>query len=200
MSIKPDIWIKAQCRSTFSYERLIEPFLDHSVKEGRDGWCNVASYGLSSYGYDIRCDYELKIFDIVNRSDIDFKKLDESRFINGELYVDKYVGKYFIIPPNSFALASSIEYLRIPRNVVGLMTVKSSYARCGIISPPTVLEAGWHGKVTIEISNTTPLPARVYAGEGISQILFFESSQECQVSYDDRGGKYQGQSGITMPK
>ena len=187
MSIKPDIWIARMVRE----KEMIDPFEAEQVREG------VISYGLSSYGYDIRVADEFKIFTNVNTTIVDPKNFDPLSFVD-------FQGDICTIPPNSFALARSIEYMWMPRNVTGLMTVKSSYARCGIVSPPTVLEAGWEGHITIEISNTTPLPARIYANEGIAQVLFFASDDVCRVSYAERaggrGGKYQGQIGITVAR
>lgn len=187
--IKPDAWIE---RMVQEY-RMIEPFADTLVRG------TVISHGVSSYGYDLTAADEFKIFLNVNAVVIDPKKFDERSFVEARLHEDES-GRYCIVPPNSFALARTIEYMRMPPNVTGLMTVKSTYARCGIVSPPTVLEAGWEGHITIEISNTTPLPARIYANEGIAQVLFFESDEPCRTSYADRKGKYQGQTGITLPK
>ena len=181
MTIKADVWIEAMAR-----KGMIEPFEPAIKREG------VISYGLSSYGYDIRVADEFKIFTNVNSVVVDPKRFDENSFVT-------FRGDVCIAPPNSFILARSLEYVRMPRNVTGLMETKSTYARCGVISPPTVLEAGWEGHITIEISNTTPLPARIYANEGIAQVLFFESDEACLVSYAERKGKYQGQLGITLP-
>jgi dCTP deaminase len=167
--------------------KMIEPFEDGLVREG------VISFGLSSYGYDIRVADEFKIFTNVNSTFVDPKHFDENSFV-------EFQGKICTIPPNSFALARSIEYMRMPRNVTGIVLGKSTYARCGIVTNFTPLEAGWEGHITIEISNTTPLPARIYANEGIAQVLFFASDEACRVSYADRKGKYQGQKGITLPK
>lgn len=176
-----------------SIHKMIEPFTAEQVKQG------VVSYGVSSYGYDVTAANEFKIFTNVNAIVIDPKRFDANSFIEGTLERDTS-GAFIIAPPNSFVLARTLEYIRMPRDVVGLMTVKSTYARCGIVSPPTVLEPGWEGHITIEISNTTPLPARIYANEGIAQVLFFQSDEPCQISYADRKGKYQGQTGITLPK
>jgi dCTP deaminase len=151
------------------------------------------SYGVSSYGYDIRVADEFKIFTNINSTTVDPKKFDPKSFIN-------FKGKVCIIPPNSFALGRSVEYFRIPRNVMTLCLGKSTYARCGIITNVTPFEPEWEGFVTIEISNTTPLPAKIYANEGIAQVLFFESDELCEVSYADKKGKYQAQTGITLPK
>jgi dCTP deaminase len=189
MSIKPDSWIEKMAIE----HGMIEPFIPQQIKEG------TVSYGLSSYGYDVIAANEFKIFTNVNTVVIDPKAFDANSFLEGTLQTD-HNGSYIIVPPNSFVLARTVEYMRIPRDVVGLMTVKSTYARCGIVSPPTVLEPEWEGHITIEISNTTPLPARIYANEGIAQILFFQSDEPCRTSYADRKGKYQGQRGITLPK
>lgn len=170
---------------------MITPYLSEAVRGG------VISYGPSSYGYDIRMADEFKIFTNVNTVVVDPKNFDDNSFV-------EFQGEICTIPPNSFALAHSIEYMRMPRNVTGILLGKSTYARCGIVTNFTPLEAGWEGHITIEISNTTPLPARIYANEGIAQVLFFASDEVCRVSYADRaagsGGKYQGQIGITLPK
>ena len=185
MSIKSDVWIEKMAQE----HGMIEPFETGQVREG------VISYGLSSYGYDIRVADDFKIFTNVNTTVVDPKKFDPNSFV-------EFQGTICTIPPNSFVLARSIEYMRMPRNVTGLVLGKSTYARCGIVTNFTPLEAGWKGHITIEISNTTPLPARIYANEGIAQILFFASDEACRVSYADRaggkGGKYQGQTGITL--
>ncbi len=183
MSIKPDVWIERMAQQV----KMIEPFESGQVRQG------VISYGLSSYGYDIRVADEFKIFHNVNTTVVDPKNFDDASFV-------EFGGQICTIPPNSFALARSIEYLRMPRNVTGLVLGKSTYARCGIVTNFTPLEAGWEGHITIEISNTTPLPARIYANEGIAQVLFFAGDEPCRVSYADRKGKYQGQRGITLPK
>lgn len=183
MTIKADIWIGRMAKEY----KMIDPFEPEQVRAG------VISYGLSSYGYDIRVADEWKIFTNVNSTVVDPKNLDTQAFI-------EFQGEICTIPPNSFALARSIEYMRMPRNVTGIVLGKSTYARCGIITNFTPLEAAWEGHITIEISNTTPLPARIYANEGIAQILFFESDEDCRVSYADRAGKYQGQQGITLPR
>jgi dCTP deaminase len=183
MSIKPDVWIENMARQN----RLIDPFETGLVRQ------DVISYGLSSYGYDIRVSDEFKIFHNVNSTVVDPKDFDDRSFV-------EFQGQICTIPPNSFALARSVEYMRMPRNVTGLVLGKSTYARCGIVTNFTPLEAGWEGHITIEISNTTPLPARIYANEGIAQVLFFEADEDCRVSYADRKGKYQGQTGITLPK
>ena len=183
MSIKADRWIEQMARE----EQMIEPFETGLIREG------VISYGLSSYGYDIRVADEFKIFHNVNSTVVDPKNFDANSFV-------EFTGGICTIPPNSFALARSIEYIRMPRDVTGVVLGKSTYARCGIVTNFTPLEAGWEGHITIEISNTTPLPARIYANEGIAQVLFFQSDEICRVSYADRRGKYQGQTGITLPK
>ena len=185
MSIRPDRWIREMCRT----HKMIEPFEESQVREG------VISYGVSSYGYDMRVANEFKIFTNVNNAIVDPKAFDEKSFVNFE-------GEVCIVPPNSFALARSVEYFRIPRNVFTLCVGKSTYARCGIITNVTPFEPEWEGYVTLEISNTTPLPARVYANEGIAQVIFFEAGPEdvCEVSYADRKGKYQGQVGVTTPR
>jgi len=167
--------------------QMIEPFHENQVKTG------VISYGVSSYGYDIRVSDEFKIFTNVNNSMVDPKNFDSKSFVD-------FKGDMCIVPPNSFALARTLEYLRIPRNVLVVTLGKSTYARCGIIINVTPLEPEWEGHVTLEISNTTPLPAKIYANEGIAQLLFYESDEPCAISYKDRKGKYQGQRGITLPK
>jgi len=183
MSIKPDTWIEKMAQE----QGMIEPFVPRLAREG------VISYGLSSYGYDIRVADEFKIFTNVNSTVVDPKAFDDASFV-------EFQGAVCTIPPNSFALARSVEYIRMPRNVTGVVLGKSTYARCGIVTNFTPREAGWEGHITIEISNTTPLPARIYANEGIAQVLFFESDTPCRTSYADRKGKYQGQRGITLPK
>jgi dCTP deaminase len=166
---------------------MIEPFEDHLVRDG------VISYGLSSMGYDIRVSDEFKIFTNINTTVVDPKHFDPRSFID-------VTAESCIIPPNSFALGRSLEYLRIPRKVMGICIGKSTYARCGIVVNITPLECQWEGHLTIEISNTTPLPAKIYSNEGIAQVIFIESEQVCEVSYADRGGKYQYQRGITIPR
>jgi dCTP deaminase len=170
---------------------LIEPFEPGQVKKaGDDG---LISYGTSSYGYDVRCADEFKIFTNINSTIVDPKKFDERSFVD-------YRGEVCIIPPNSFALARTVEYFRIPRSVLVICLGKSTYARCGIIVNVTPLEPEWEGHVTLEFSNTTPLPAKIYANEGVAQVIFLESDEPCETSYRDRGGKYQGQKGVTLPK
>lgn len=166
---------------------MIDPFVDEQVREG------VVSYGLSSYGYDIRVSDEFKIFTNVHTATVDPKHFDPRSFVD-------WSGSECVVPPNSFALARSVEYFRIPRNVLTVCVGKSTYARCGIIVNVTPFEPEWEGNVTLEISNTTPLPAKIYANEGIAQVLFFESDEACQVSYADKQGKYQAQRGVTLPR
>ncbi|KOR31915.1 deoxycytidine triphosphate deaminase [Achromatium sp. WMS3] len=187
MSIKSDRWIR---HMTTSYA-MINPFEAIQVREYQDH--KVVSYGVSSYGYDIRCADEFKIFTNVNSTIIDPKAFDHKSFVD-------FKGDVCLIPPNSFALTRSLEHFRIPRNVLAICLGKSTYARCGIIVNVTPLEPEWEGYVTIEISNTSPLPAKIYANEGIAQLLFFESDEVCEHSYHDRQGKYQGQVGITLPR
>jgi dCTP deaminase len=183
MSIRPDSWIRRMARE----HGMIEPFEDAQVRRG------TISYGLSSYGYDMRVADEFKIFTNVNSAIVDPKAFDDRSFV-------PFQGDVCIVPPNSFALARSVEYFRIPRNVMTLCVGKSTYARCGIITNVTPFEPEWEGFVTLEISNTTPLPARIYANEGIAQVIFFESPDPPEVSYKDRKGKYQGQTGVTTPR
>ena len=182
-SIKADRWIKQMALE----HRMIEPFEDRQVRAG------VISYGLSSYGYDIRVADEFKIFTNINSTVVDPKSFDARNFV--DLTAD-----VCIIPPNSFALAKTVEYFRIPRDVLTVCVGKSTYARCGLIVNVTPFEPEWEGYVTLEISNTTPLPAKVYANEGIAQVLFFQSDEPCDVSYADKKGKYQKQQGLTLPR
>ena len=172
---------------------MIEPFEPGQVRENENG--RIVSYGTSSYGYDVRCSSEFKIFTNINSAIVDPKGFDETSFVDLESDV-------CVIPPNSFALARTVEYFRIPRTVLTICLGKSTYARCGIIVNVTPFEPEWEGYVTLEFSNTTPLPAKIYAGEGCAQVLFFESDADdvCETSYKDRGGKYQGQVGVTLPK
>ena len=186
MTIKSDKWIRRMAA-----KGMIEPFEAGQVRA--NGGQKIVSYGTSSYGYDVRCAREFKIFTNINSTIVDPKNFDTKNFVDFE-------GDVCIIPPNSFALARTIEYFRIPRNVLTICLGKSSYARCGIICNVTPLEPEWEGNVTLEFSNTTPLPARVYANEGVAQFLFFESDEVCDTSYKDRGGKYQGQRGVTLPR
>ena len=183
MSVKSDRWIRRMALE----HRMIEPFDDKQVREG------VISYGLSSYGYDARIADEFKIFTNINHTIVDPKDFDPRSFVD-------FRGEQCIIPPNSFALARTVERFRIPRNVIVVCVGKSTYARCGIIVNVTPLEPEWEGIVTLEVSNTTPLPARIYANEGIAQFLFFEGDEPCETSYADKKGKYQAQQGLTLPR
>jgi dCTP deaminase len=169
---------------------MIEPYLSEQVRENGSG--KIVSFGTSSYGYDVRCSDEFKIFTNINSAVVDPKNFSEASFVDVKADV-------CIIPPNSFALARTVEYFRIPRNILTICLGKSTYARCGIIVNVTPLEPEWEGHVTLEFSNTTPLPAKIYAHEGVAQMLFFESDEVCAVSYKDRRGKYQGQKGVTLP-
>jgi dCTP deaminase len=185
MSIKSDRWIRRMARE----HGMIDPFAENQARTG------VISYGVSSYGYDMRVAPEFKIFTNVLSAVVDPKSFDPKSFV-------EFTGNVCIVPPNSFALARSVEYFRIPRNVLTICVGKSTYARCGIITNVTPFEPEWEGFVTLEISNTTPLPAKIYANEGIAQVLFFTADEgdECEVSYKDKKGKYQAQQGITLPK
>jgi len=186
MSLRSDRWIRQMALENM----MIEPFADSQVRE--ENGEKLVSFGLSSYGYDLRVAEEFKVFTNLNNSIVDPKNFSEDAFID-------YRGKVCIIPPNSFALAKSVEYFRIPRNVLTLCIGKSTYARCGIIVNVTPFEPEWEGYVTLEISNTTPLPAKIYAGEGLAQVLFFMAEEACEVSYADRKGKYMKQMEITYP-
>jgi dCTP deaminase len=186
MSIKSDKWIRKMAVE----QGMISPFEPNQVREVNGQ--RIVSYGTSSYGYDIRCADEFKLFTNINSTIVDPKHFDSNSFVDVR-------GDSCIIPPNSFALARTVEYFRIPRNVLTICLGKSTYARCGIIVNVTPFEPEWEGYVTLEFSNTTPLPARIYAHEGVAQVVFFESDEECETSYRDRGGKYQGQSGVTLP-
>lgn len=188
MSIKPDRWIRQMAEQ----HRMIEPFEPGQVRRSANGAAQI-SYGTSSYGYDVRCAREFKIFTNINSAVVDPKRFDASSFVD-------FSGDVCIIPPNSFALARTVEYFRIPRTVLTICLGKSTYARCGIIVNVTPLEPEWEGHVTLEFSNTTPLPAKIYANEGVAQFLFFESDEPCEMSYAERSGKYQGQTGVTLPK
>lgn len=210
MSIKSDRWIIQQARD----HGMIEPFVDTQIKSrivpatkgnGFDKFHpsyydtesveeKVISFGVSSYGYDIRAADDWKVFCNINSTIVDPKNFDESSFISVS------GNDHVIIPPNSFALARSIEYFRIPNNVLAICLGKSTYARCGIVCNITPLESGWHGHLVLEFSNTTPLPAKVYANEGVAQLLFFQSDEQCITTYADRNGKYQGQTGVTLAK
>lgn len=183
MSIKSDRWIRKMALE----QNMIEPFEDRQVRK------NVISYGLSSYGYDVRIADEFKIFTNVFGAMVDPKSFDPKSFVD-------YRGEVCVIAPNSFALGRTIEYFRIPRNTMTICVGKSTYARCGIITNVTPLEPGWEGHITLEISNTTTLPAKIYSHEGLVQVLFFQSDEPCETTYADRSGKYQGQKGITIPK
>ncbi|WP_194844336.1 dCTP deaminase [Candidatus Clavichlamydia salmonicola] len=188
MSLKEDKWIKQM-----SLENdMIEPFVAHQVKTHPNSEDKCISYGLSSYGYDIRVADEFKIFTNIYSSTVDPKNFTEDSFVD-------FCGPVCLIPPNSFALARSTEYFRVPRSVLTFCIGKSTYARCGIIVNVTPLEPEWEGFITLEISNTTPLPAKIYANEGIAQVVFFEAANVCALSYADKNGKYQKQQGITVP-
>ena len=183
MGIKADSWIREKALK----EKMIEPFEEKQIRKG------VVSYGLSSYGYDIRVAREFKVFTNINTTVIDPKNFDPQSFVTIE-------NDICIVPPNSFALARTVEYFRIPDNVITVCLGKSTYARCGIIINVTPFEPGWEGHVTLEISNTTPLPAKIYANEGIAQVLFFEGDTPCEVTYRDKSGKYMKQTGVTLPR
>lgn len=183
MGLKEDSWIIEKSLG----EGMISPFSEKQVGKG------LVSYGVSSYGYDIRVGDDFKIFTNINATLIDPKKFDDKNVVD-------FKGKECIIPPNSFALASTVEYFKIPKNVLAICLGKSTYARCGIIVNVTPFEPEFEGHITIEISNTTPLPAKIYANEGIAQVLFFEGDKQCETTYKDKKGKYQGQRGITLPK
>ena len=183
MAIKSDKWIRRMARE----HRMIEPFAENQVRDG------VISYGVSSYGYDIRVADEFKIFTNVNSTIVDPKRFDQQSFVD-------FKGDVCIVPPNSFALARTVEYFRIPRNILTICLGKSTYARCGIIVNVTPFEPEWEGTATLEISNTTPLPAKIYANEGIAQVVFFEADEICETSYADKKGKYQAQREITLPR
>ena len=183
MGLKNDTWIRRMAREY----GMIEPFEEEQIRHG------VISYGLSSYGYDIRVADEFKIFTNAYSAVVDPKNFDPRSFVD-------FRGEVCTIPPNSFVLARSVEYFRVPRNILCLCVGKSTYARCGIVVNVTPLEPEWEGYITIEISNTTPLPARVYAHEGIAQVIFLEADEVCEVSYADRKGKYQRQKGIALPR
>ncbi|CAL1239638.1 dCTP deaminase [Candidatus Methylocalor cossyra] len=187
MGIKSDRWIRDMAET----HGMIEPFEPNQVRSL--GGRSIISYGTSSYGYDVRCSDEFKIFTNINSAIVDPKNFDESSFVDVRQAV-------CIIPPNSFALARTVEYFRIPRDVLVICLGKSTYARCGIIVNVTPLEPEWEGHVTLEFSNTTPLPAKIYANEGVAQMLFIGADDICETSYRDRGGKYQGQRGVTLPK
>lgn len=183
MSIMPDHWIREQSEQF----QMIEPFEEKQRAEG------MISYGLSSYGYDARLSDEFMIFTNVDNAIVDPKNFDESSFVERKTDI-------CVIPPNSFALARTVEYFKIPKDVLVICLGKSTYARCGLIVNVTPLEPGWEGQVTLEISNTTPLPAKVYANEGICQFLFYKGHSPCEITYADRAGKYMGQRGVTLPR
>jgi dCTP deaminase len=183
MGLKPDHWIRKMALE----HGMIEPFIDRQVREG------VISYGVSSYGYDVRVANEFKIFTNVYSTIVDPKSFDSNSMVD-------FKGEVCIIPPNSFALARTVEYFRIPREVMTICVGKSTYARCGIIVNVTPFEPEWEGFVTLEISNTTPLPAKIYANEGLAQVIFLEGDEPCEISYADKKGKYQYQQGILLPK
>ena len=187
MSIKSDKWIRKMALN----HGMIEPFQEKQVKTNGNG--KIVSYGTSSYGYDVRCADEFKVFTNINSTLVDPKDFDDNSFIDVQSDV-------CTIPPNSFALARTVEYFRVPRQVLTLCLGKSTYARCGIIVNVTPLEPEWEGHVTLEFSNTTSLPAKIYANEGVAQFIFLESDEVCETSYKDREGKYQGQKGVTLPK
>ncbi len=187
MSVKSDKWIRRMAEE----QGMIEPFESGQIKT--KGEERLISYGTSSYGYDVRCSDEFKIFTNVHSATVDPKNFDEKSFV--DIKADSC-----IIPPNSFALARTVEFFRIPRNVLTICLGKSTYARCGIIVNVTPLEPEWEGHVTLEFSNTTTLPAKIYANEGVAQVIFIESDDVCETSYKDRAGKYQGQKGVTLPK
>ena len=187
MSIKSDKWIKKMSLEN----EMITPFEQQQIRKSDNQ--KIISYGTSSYGYDVRCSTEFKIFTNINHNIVDLKNFDVQSFV--EVNANEC-----IIPPNSFALASTVEYFKIPRSTLVICLGKSTYARCGIIVNVTPLEPEWEGHVTLEFSNTTPLPAKIYANEGVAQMLFFESDEMCETSYKDRNGKYQGQTGVTLPK
>ena len=183
MGIKPDHWIKKMSLE----HNMIEPFVEKQTTDG------AISYGVSSYGYDIRVSNEFEVFTDVYNTVVDPKSFDEKSFVT-------IIDDECIIPPNSFALARTVEYFRIPRSTVTVCVGKSTYARCGIIVNVTPFEPEWEGHVTLEFSNTSNLPAKIYAGEGVAQMIFHQSDEQCEVSYKDRDGKYQGQTGVTLPK
>lgn len=186
MAIKSDKWIRRMAEQA----HMIEPFAPLQVRANESG--KIISYGTSSYGYDVRCANEFKIFTNINSAIVDPKQFDRNSFVDVQAEV-------CIIPPNSFVLARTVEYFRIPRDVLTICVGKSTYARCGIIVNVTPLEPEWEGHVTLEFSNTTNLPAKIYANEGVAQMLFLQSDEICETSYKDRAGKYQGQQGVTLP-
>jgi len=187
VSIKSDRWIRHMAKT----EGMIEPFQEAQVRTREEE--RLISFGVSSYGYDVRCADEFKIFTNINSAMVDPKAFDSRSFVD-------FKGDVCIIPPNSFCLARTVEYFRIPRDVLTICLGKSTYARCGIIVNVTPLEPEWEGHVTLEFSNTTPLPAKIYANEGVAQFLFLQSDEQCETSYADRAGKYMKQRGVTLPK
>ena len=187
MAIKSDKWIKDMAKN----QGMIEPFQENQIKSNGNG--RIVSYGTSSYGYDVRCADEFKVFTNINSSMVDPKNFDDQSFVDIKSDV-------CTIPPNSFALARTVEYFRIPRQVLTLCLGKSTYARCGIIVNVTPLEPEWEGHVTLEFSNTTPLPAKIYANEGVAQFIFLKGNEKPEITYADRNGKYMGQTGVTLPK
>ena len=187
MSIQADHWIRKMAVE----HQMIEPFMDQQVRTSEDQG-RIISYGVSSFGYDVRCAREFKVFTNINSATVDPKAFDENSFVSVESDV-------CVIPPNSFALARTVEYFRIPRDVLTICLGKSTYARCGIIVNVTPLEPDWEGHVTLEFSNTTSLPAKIYANEGVAQMIFLKADEPCEVSYRDRKGKYMGQTGVTLP-
>ncbi|MEM6998585.1 MAG: dCTP deaminase [Pseudomonadota bacterium] len=187
MSVKSDKWIRRMAEEN----GMIEPFESGQIKNR--GNEKLISYGTSSYGYDVRCSDEFKIFTNVHSATVDPKSFDPNSFVDVK-------SDYCVVPPNAFALARTVEYFRIPRNILTICLGKSTYARCGIIVNVTPLEPEWEGHVTLEFSNTTNLPAKIYANEGVAQVIFLESDEVCETSYKDRAGKYQGQTGVTLPK
>lgn len=187
MGIKSDKWIREMAEKY----KMIEPFAPQQVRQTNNQ--KIISYGTSSYGYDVRCATDFKIFTNINSAVVDPKAFAQNSFIDVRADV-------CIIPPNSFVLARTVEYFRIPRNVLTICLGKSTYARCGIIVNVTPLEPEWEGHVTLEFSNTTNLPAKIYANEGVAQVIFLEADEVCEISYKDRGGKYQGQTGVTLPR
>ena len=188
MSIKSDKWITEMSKT----QSMIEPFSENQIRLDKEGK-KLISYGVSSYGYDVRCSNEFKVFTNIHSAVVDPKSFDEKSFVDIESDI-------CVIPPNSFALARTVEYFKIPRNVLTVCLGKSTYARCGIIVNVTPLEPGWEGYVTLEFSNTTPLPAKIYANEGVAQFIFLKGNEKPEVTYADRNGKYMGQTGVTLPK
>jgi len=189
MTIKSDRWIQEQA----TLRGMIHPFAAEQVSSTPDGTARAISFGTSSYGYDLRLAPEYKVFSPVHSVIVDPKQFDDRAF-------ETLTGEHCIIPPHGFVLARTIEYIRMPKDCIALVSAKSSYARCGIVVNFTVIEPEWEGEITLELSNTTPLPAKIYANEGIAQLLFFQSDEACMTTYADRGGKYQGQRGVVPPR